>query len=307
MTLKGQNFRIMTLQNFDGVENYVCIAKATNCSITLTNNTEDASNKDVVGMAQNPVVTTKSWQVSVDSLDVSDMGAMLTAIANFTPFDLLWDETLVVDNQIGEEVNYARKGKAYLSDATFVFNDRNNSTKAIQFTGTSALERLSTTHETYDSYNYVPGYTKGQFVRLFLSATSGIPPQTVIAAAKDLQFHVSVSLETATTKDTDGDWDIQEPVGLSYDISTRALIRASDTITSSVGGLHLDSIESLYANGTPVPFQIANVSGDNQRTKGSAIVSGSVIVQSLVMNGPNRANADYTAQLVGFGAYAVVA
>jgi hypothetical protein len=54
-----------------------------------------------------------------------------------------------------------------------------------------------------------------------------------------------------------------------------------------------------------VKFQIANVSGDNQRTKGSVIVSGSVIISQLTMNGQNRANADYTATLNGYGEYTV--
>ena len=52
-------------------------------------------------------------------------------------------------------------------------------------------------------------------------------------------------------------------------------------------------------------FQIANVSGDNQRTKGAVIISGSVIIATLTLNGPNRQNADYTAQLSGYGAYTV--
>jgi predicted secreted protein len=148
-------------------------------------------------------------------------------------------------------------------------------------------------------------YTKGQFVRLFLGSDNTTTPAAVIAAARQLSFHVSMSLENATTKDTPGDWQIQEPTGLSYDISSTALMRGNDTISSSVAGKSLGDIEDIYEAGTPVKFQIANVSGDNQRTKGAVIVSGSVIIATLTLNGPNRQNADYTTALNGYGAYTV--
>ena len=74
MILKGQNFRILTLVG----TKWQCIGMATNCTVNLTNNTEDASHKDVVGMAALPTMTSQGWNVKVDSLDVSDAAAMLT-------------------------------------------------------------------------------------------------------------------------------------------------------------------------------------------------------------------------------------
>ena len=56
-----------------------------------------------------------------------------------------------------------------------------------------------------------------------------------------------------------------------------------------------------------VKWKIANVGGDNNRTASSTIVSGSVILTQLTLNGPNRQNADYTAQLNGYGDYTVAA
>ena len=82
-------------------------------------------------------------------------------------------------------------------------------------------------------------------------------------------------------------------------------MRGSDNITSQVNAQSLADIEAIHENGTPVKWQIANVSGDNQRTKGSVIVSGSVILTQLTLNGPNRQNADYTAQMNGYGEYVV--
>ena len=301
MILKGQNFRIML---FDATaDKFKVVGMATSCTVTLTSNTDESSTKDDVGMASKPTVTSKTWSVQVESLNVSDAAAMLTAIKSLTPFTLLWDETSTTDNQTAEGATYARTGQAYLNDVTFSYNDRENSTKSLQFTGTSPIEDLD---DAPDVVAVSAGsYTKGQFVRLFLSADNTAAPVAVIASAKQLSLHVSMTLESATTKDTEGDWDIQEPTALNYDITTSALLKGNDTITSAVGAKTVADLESIFEASNPVKWLIANVSGDNQRTKGSVIASGSVIIASLTLNGPNRANADYTANLTGYGAYNV--
>ncbi|MGX8697575.1 MAG: phage tail tube protein, partial [Prevotella sp.] len=79
----------------------------------------------------------------------------------------------------------------------------------------------------------------------------------------------------------------------------------NDTITSAVGAQALADIEEIYEAGTPVKWQIANVSGDNQRTKGSIICSGSCLLTQLSIQAPNRQNATYQATLQGYGAYSV--
>ena len=295
MTLKGQNFRI-----YNGAS---VIGMATGCTVTLNSNTDDANTKDDVGMASKPTVISKSWSVSVESLSVADVGAMLTAIKSLTPFTLMWDESSTTDNQTAEGAAFARTGTAYLNDCTFNFNDRENSTKSLQFTGIGPLAEVATTPTITPVA--AGSYTKGQFVRLFLSSDNTTTPAAVIAAAKQLSLHVSLTLEDATTKDTTGDWQVQEPTGLTYDISTTALMRSGDTITSGVAGKTIADLEEIYEDSNPVKWQIANVSGANQRTKGSVIASGSVIIATLTLNGPNRQNADYTANLNGYGAYTV--
>lgn len=302
-TLKGQNFRICI---FDSTaEKYKVIGMATGCTVTLTNNTDDASHKDIVGAASMPTVTSKSWQVSCESLNVADAAAMLTAIKSMQPMTLMWDETATSDNQTRAKATFSRKGSAYLNDVTFNFNDRENSTKSLQFQGSGPLQTVAASEAT----QVIPlgSYTKGQYVRLFLSSDNTAAPSTVIAAAKSLSLHVSLTLEDATTKDTAGDWQIQEPTALSYDISTGALMRSGETITSQVGAKSLADIETIYEAGTPVKWKIANVGGDNNRTASSTIVSGSVILTQLTLNGPNRQNADYTANLNGYGDYTVAA
>ena len=246
----------------------------------------------------------KSTQIQVESLNVLDMATMLTAIKNMTPFTLMWDETSTTDNQSALQADLSRYGQFYLTDATFTFNDRENSAKNLQFISTGAIRGTSFGDITTTVVSN-GSYTKGQFVRLFLSSDNTTAPAKVIAAAKSLSLHVSMTLEDATTKDTTGNWQIQEPTGLSYDISTSALVRGNDTITSAVAAQDLASIESIYEAGTPVKWKICNVSGANQRTAGSVIASGSVLLTQLTLNGPNRQNATYDAQLTGYGAYTV--
>ena len=301
-TLKGQNFRVLMYDTT--ASKFKCIAMASNATINLTANTDDASTKDDVGGAQKPTVTSKSWQVSVESFSMADIATLLTAVKNFTKFTLLWDEVSTTDNQTPEEAGFARTGSAYLNDFTVNFNDRENSTKSIQFTGVGQLAKITTT-PAFEAITPSSTYTKGQFVRLFLGSDNTTTPAAVIASAKSLSFHCSLSLEDATTKDTTGDWQVQEPTGISFDISSNALVRSGDTITSSVGGQTLADLMDIYEASSPVKFQIANVSGDNNRTKGSVIVSGSVVISSLNITAGNRQTATYDCSLSGYGDYTV--
>ena len=301
-TLKGQNIRVL-LQ--DGTK-FKVVGKSTNCTVTLTGNTDDASTKDDTGMASKPEITSKSWSVQVESLDVTDTAAVLNAIKNLTPFTLIWDETATADNQTAQAAGYSRKGQAYMNDVTFNWNDRENSTKQLQFAGSGALEKVSTA-PTMQIVTVDGAYTKGQFVRLYLGSDNSAVPAKIVAGAKSLSLHVSMTLEDATTKDTTGDWQVQEPTALSFDISSNALVRSGDTITSTVQGQDFASIEDIYEAGTPVRFQIANTSGANNRTKGAIICSGSVVITQLTLNAPNRQNATYDTQLTGYGIYTVAA
>jgi hypothetical protein len=301
-SLKGQNIRIL-LQ--DGTK-FKVVGKSTNCTVTLTGNTDDASTKDDVALASKPEITSKSWSVQVESLDVTDTAAVLNAIKNLTPFTLIWDETATADNQTAQAAAYSRKGQAYLNDVTFQWEDRTNSTKQLQFTGSGALEKVSTAPEM-EIVTVDGAYTKGQFVRLFLGSDNSAVPAKIVAAAKSLSLHVSMSLEDATTKDTTGDWQVQEPTALSYDISSNALVSGGDVITSTVQGQDFASIEDIYEASTPVRFQIANVSGANNRTKGAIICSGSVVITQLELSAQNRTNASYTTTLTGYGIYQVAA
>ena len=298
-TLKGQNFRILLFD--DTAAKFKCIGKSTNCTVNLTGNTEDASTKDDVSLASKPEVVTKSWSVSVESLDVTDAAALLTAVKNMTKVTVMFDEVSTADNQTPTEANYQRIGYAYINDVTFTWNDRENATKSLQFTGTGELA-----HDAGISFEEIEpddDYTKGQFVRLFIG--NELNPSKVLAAAKSLSMHVSVTLEDSTTKDTDGFWVAQEPTGISYDISTNALVRSGDTITSLVQSQDFNSLLGMWEARFPVTWQIANVAGANNRTKTSTICSGEAVITSLAVSSQNRQSATYDATFNGYGIYNV--
>lgn len=281
----------------------MCFAKSTSCSLTFNTQTDDTSTKDDVGLSSKSTILSKSLQAQVETLDVLDAAAILSMIQNTEPITIMWDETATSDNQTAENASFSMKCQVYLNDATFNFNDRENSAKSLQFTSTGAPEAVTgniTTTVVADT-----AFTKGENVRLFLSSDGRAAATKVIAAAKQLSFHVSISLENATTKDTDGDWQVMEPTGISFDISSNALVRSADTITSLVAAHDFTSILDIYKNSVPVNFAIANTSGANHRTKGTNIVSGKVIISQLQANSPNRQNVDYTTTLTGYGPFIV--
>ena len=302
-TIYGQNFRI--LEETANPNKYQCIGMATNCTITRQNDTDESSTKDDTGKASKPEVVSKSWSVQVESLNMADVGAIMTKMKNGTKFKLLWDEVQTSDNQTpvsSSPVNIGT-GEAYLTDATFQFDDRTNAAKSLQFTGNGAIG-TSTTGFSYQTVS-AGSYTKGQFVRLFLSDNNSDAPTNVITAPQSLSLHVSVSLEQTTTKDTTGLWVVQEPTGISYDISTSALLRSGETITSEVAGFGIADLQDIYNDGTPVKWKIANVGGDNNRTASSTIVSGSCILTQLEISAQNRTAAKVNVNLNGYGDYTV--
>ena len=302
-TLKGQNVRL--LQYDATAEKYRCIEMATNLTVNLSANTEQAETKDDVGGAQKPTVTSKSAQISIETNNVTNAAGLLAAIKSMQPMLLLWDEVSTTDNQTPLKAGFARKCSAYLNDLSLTLNDRETCKASLQFQVSGAIEKLTST-PAYEVYTPSTDLTKGQFVRLFLGSDNTATPAAVLAASKSLTVHVSVQLEDATTKDTDGgDWQVQEPTGISFDISANALVRSGDTITSQVAGQAFADIQDIYEASNPVKFQVANVSGANQRTKGSVIMEGSVVISALNMNAGNRQNATYDATLTGYGDYTV--
>lgn len=299
MAFQGQNFRLLQQDPVTG--KYRCFGMSTNASINQSSNTDDATTKDVLGMASMPTVTSKSAQISVETLTITNAVELLKAIASGVPFTLIWDEVSTVNNQTPVGAAFARTVKAFLNDVTLNLNDRENTATSLQFASASPIAKI-TTAPTYEMVT--PGtFIKGQFVRLFLSKNNTDTPENVVLAPKSLSLHVSLSLEDATTKDTEGDWQVQEPTGLSYDISINALIKSGETITSSVPAVSLTDLQDIYEASEPVKWEIAHTSGANNRTKGEVICAGSAVLTALNISAQNRTVCKYDATFNGYGPY----
>ena len=299
---KGQNVRVLTYD--PTIEKFRCVAKSTSCTLTLNVNTDESSTKDDIGMAKKATGTSQSWQISVETLNVTDLPLMLRTIKAMEPFTLLFDEVSTTDNQTAIGATFARKGEAYMNDLSVNFNDREVASKSIQFQGSGELQKLTSTPQV-DVYEPDSDYERGQFTRLFIGSDNTATPAAVLASAKNLTLHVSLSMESATTKDTTGFWEVQVPTELSFDISTSSLLKSGDTITSSVEGKTFADLEDIKDTMQPVRFEIAKVSGANNRTKGAVIVEGSVLVTGLTSNNPNRQDSTWDATLAGYGIYNV--
>lgn len=299
MAFQGQNFRLLQQDPVTG--KYRCFGMSTNASINQSSNTDDATTKDVLGMASMPTVTSKSAQISVETLTITNAVELLKAIASGVPFTLIWDEVSTVNNQTPVGAAFARTVKAFLNDVTLNLNDRENTATSLQFASASPIAKITST-PTYEMVT--PGtFIKGQFVRLFLSKNNTDTPANVVLAPKSLSLHVSLSLEDATTKDTEWDWQVQEPTGLSYDISINALIKSGETITSSVPAVSLTDLQDIYEASEPVKWEIAHTSGANNRTKGEVICAGSAVLTALNISAQNRTVCKYDATFNGYGPY----
>lgn len=141
---------------------------------------------------------------------------------------------------------------------------------------------------------------QGQYIRLFLSQDDDPGNYIVIAAATDLSLHISATVESSTTKDDgDGLWVSNEVTGLSYDISSGALVvsESDDNDLNTVIGY----FETDGDDDTSHAWTIAEVSGDDNRTLDSIICSGQAIPTSLQVNAANRQNSTLSISLQGTG------
>ena len=109
---------------------------------------------------------------------------------------------------------------------------------------------------------------KGQNLRVMVGGKC-------IAMAVNATFHVSAQMESSSTKDSTGDWDEQEVVGLSWDAQTDSLV----TLT----------------------FDQTN--GANNRVGMNSAIkrSGSAYVTDVSISAQNRQNSQLSVQFTGTG------
>lgn len=138
------------------------------------------------------------------------------------------------------------------------------------------------------------GIIKGQNLRVMVGGKC-------IAMATSCQFHVSAQLEDSSTKDSTGDWQEQEVVGLSWDANTESLVTLEDN--GSNGELPND-ILSLILNKTLVTLTFDQTAGTNNRTAQNSAIkrTGSAYVSDVQITAANRQNSTLTVQFQGTGA-----
>lgn len=131
--IKGQNFRI-----FVGGS---ALPEETTCTVTLTGNAEDASTKDDTSSFAKEDVTSRTWTVTAEYLDVSvsTIKAILTTIKAKQPVTVAWDQTAGAQNRVGQNAAFKRSGSALLTDVTLTTPNRQNCVLSVTFTGTGAL------------------------------------------------------------------------------------------------------------------------------------------------------------------------
>lgn len=122
-----------------------------------------------------------------------------------------------------------------------------------------------------------------------------------IAMATSCTFHVSASLEDSSSKDSTGDWQEQEVVGLSWDAQTDSLITLTDNGTN--GEMPQDLL-GLIINKTLVTLTFDTTSGTNNRTAQNSAIkkSGQAYVTDVQITAANRQNSTLTVQFTGTGA-----
>ena len=138
------------------------------------------------------------------------------------------------------------------------------------------------------------GIIKGQNLRVMVDGKC-------IAMATSCTFHVAAQLEDSSTKDSEGDWQEQDVVGLSWDASTESLVTLVDN--GSNGELPQD-IMSLIINKTKVTLTFDQTAGTNNRVGQNAAIkrTGDAYVADVNITAANRQNSTLSVQFQGTGA-----
>lgn len=129
----GQHFRVFVGGN--------AIPEATNCSVTVSGSMEDSTSKDTVGSYAQEQMTSKDWNVSVDSLDASlaTLRALITRFNSDEKVTVGWDQTSGAQNRVAQNAAFARSGLAILNDLSIQADNRTNIQTTCQYQGSGAL------------------------------------------------------------------------------------------------------------------------------------------------------------------------
>ena len=138
---------------------------------------------------------------------------------------------------------------------------------------------------------------KGQNLRVLVGSDDS--HLKCVAASTNCQVHLALQVQEDTTKDTEDDWIINEPVGINWDASVDALvvIDAEDTGGQQLTSLVVGQVYVLRFS------QTAGATGEQNRDAVDTAMqlTGSAILQDLQVNATNEDISIYTAKFAGTG------
>ena len=137
------------------------------------------------------------------------------------------------------------------------------------------------------------GTIKGQNLRVMVGGKC-------VAMATSCQFHVAAQLESCSSKDSVGDWEEQEVMGLSWDAQTESLVTLEDNGTN--GELPQDLL-SLMINKTLVTLTFDQTAGTDNRVGQNSVIkkTGYAWISDIQITAANRQNSTVTVQFQGTG------
>ena len=137
------------------------------------------------------------------------------------------------------------------------------------------------------------GTIKGQNLRVMVGGKC-------IAMATSCTFHIATQLEDSSTKDSEGDWQEQDVVGLSWDAQTESLVTLEDNGTN--GELPQDLL-SLMINKTKVTLTFDQTAGANNRVGQNSVIkkTGQAYITDMSVQAANRQNSTLSVQFTGTG------
>ena len=138
--LLGQNFRAFV----GGLAAAYAIVEETNMSAQISGNMEDATTKDTENLWTEEDMTSKQWQIQVDSLEATAarLKAIITQFNADSAVSVGFDQTSTAaggQNRTPTNAPFARSGQAHLIDDSILAPNRQNIQVSLTYQGTGAL------------------------------------------------------------------------------------------------------------------------------------------------------------------------
>lgn len=288
MRRKGQNLRCFI--------NGACVAAETSLSITRGVDTEDASNKDLVGDSNvggiagtHPIAMYKNrtFQVEAQGNGAINLFARAKALMTSAGGAVGFADTKETNNRIVDgSVNYYQ---AICNDLTLNAPNKQPVTCTAQFMVISDTATGSGDTAPAATYEIL----RGEFVRLFFGAS-----EKPIALATGFSLHLSLNMEDSSTKDdtssmssSDLDYKKQEPTTISYDISADSLYGGNGDAQDIAG----------MQEGNTFAWKAATAAGANQWDPVETLASGQAMLTNAGTQAATSQNITQNATFTGVG------